>query len=100
MSPLAVVMTTVLHVSVAAALWWISPLNHIDTTPDPIEITVEVPPPTPPPETPQPIPVPQPTPPPAAAQPVQPSPPPTPPMRLGLAPSGSSTDPKATPGAQ
>ena len=101
MSPAAVAMTTTLHVAVAAALYWISPLNYIDTTPDAIAITMEreVPPP-PKPETPQPPPTPEPTPPPQAAAPSAPPPPPAPPVRMGLAPiaPNPSPDPKATAG--
>ncbi len=41
MSPTAVAMTTALHVAVAAALYWVSPLNYIDTTPDTIAVTME-----------------------------------------------------------
>lgn len=105
MSPLAVAMTTTLHLAVAAALYWISPLRHVDTTPDAIAITVETelpkpaeptqPPPTP--EPPATVPA---VPPPAAAAP-SPSPAPAPaPMRLGLTPFGQNPDPKATPGVE
>lgn len=106
MSPAAVAMTTTLHLAVAAALYWISPLNYIDTTPDPVEITMEREVSPPKPETPQPTPTPEPTPPPQAAAPPAPSPPapspPAPPMRLGLAPIAPqpSLDPKATPGVE
>ena len=100
MSPAALAMTTLLHVAVAAALYLVSPLNHVDTTPDVVEITMERP--LPPAQPTQPEPVPEPTPPPVAAQPPPPpppAPPAAPPMRLGIAPAGPSQDPKATPGA-
>ena len=46
MSPTAVVLATLLHASVAVALWWVSPLHRVDQIPDAIEITMEqVPPP-------------------------------------------------------
>ena len=103
MSPLAVAMTTTLHLAVAAALYWVSPLRHIDTTPDAIAITVENELPKPA-EPPQPPPVPEPpatvpaAPPPAASAPM---PAPTPaPMRLGLTPFAQNPDPKATPGVE
>src|SRR5882757_9929587 len=77
MSPSGVALATLLHVAVAAALFWVSPLRNIDQTPDPIEITMEqeVPPPPPAPQTPPPAPTPAPDatpgpggpPPPAAA---------------------------------
>ena len=94
MSPTAVALTTLLHVSVALALWWISPLHNVDQTPDPIEITMEQevrPPPTP--QTPPP----EPPPAEAAAPPPPPPPtPPTPPARLGLRPPiGTTMDSRA-----
>jgi len=100
MSPAAVAMTTTLHLAVAAALYWISPLRYVDTAQDPVEITMEREVPPPPAETPQPTPIPEPTPRQAAAPPAPP--PPAPPMRLGLAPIAPqpSPDPKATPGAE
>lgn len=101
MSPVAVAMTTTLHLAVAAAIYWISPLNHIDTTPDAITITMEREVPPSKPETPQPTPPPEPTPPPQAAAPPAP-PPPAPPIRMGLAPiaPNPSPDPKATAGVE
>ena len=72
MSPLAVAMTTTLHLAVAAALYWISPLNIIDTTPDAIAVTMEREVPPPKPETPLPPPDPVPTPTPQAAAPTAP----------------------------
>lgn len=106
MSPVAVAMTTTLHLAVAAALYWISPLRYIDTNPDPIAITVETELPKPPPEPPQPSPTPEPTnqalaaPPPAASAPPAPAPTPAPPMRLGLTPFAQNPDPKAAPGVE
>ncbi len=102
MSPLAVAMTTTLHLAVAAALYWVSPLRHIDTTPDPIAITVENELPKPA-EPPQPPPVPElPATAPAAPPPAAPAPMPaaTPPMRLGLTPFAQNPDPKAAPGVE
>jgi TonB family protein len=105
MSPVAVAMTSALHVAVAVALYWISPLRYVDTTPDAIAITMERELPQPPAETPQPPPTPEPPtqaaapPPPAPAPPAAPAP--TPPMRLGLAPIAPNPDPKAaTPGVE
>ena len=102
MSPVAVAMTTTLHLAVAAALYWVSPLNFIDTTPDAIAVTMEREVPPPQPETPPPPPTP--TPPPQAAAPTAPAapPPPAPPVRLGLAPiaPNPNPDPKATPGVE
>ena len=67
MSPVAVAMTTTLHLAVAAALYWISPLNYIDTTPDAIAVTMEREVPSPPkPEAPPPTLVPLAPPSPAA----------------------------------
>ena len=94
MSPTAVGLATLLHVSVAAAFWWISPLHHADQTPDAIEITMEqeVQPPPPAPDPPVPEPpvaqAPPPPPPPVQQQ--------TPP-RLGLRgePIGTTMDPRA-----
>jgi protein TonB len=94
MSPTAVGLATLLHVSVAAAFWWISPLHPGDQIPDAIEITMEQevrpPPPTPEPPTPEP-PVAQAPPPPPPVQ--QQSPPP----RMGLRgePIGTTMDPRA-----
>lgn len=103
MSPAALAMTTLLHVAVAAALYMVSPLRHdVDLTPDAIEITMErdLPPAEPAPPEPVPEPTP-PTPPPAAATPTPPPvAPPAPPVRLGIAPTGPSQDPKATPGTE
>jgi len=104
MSPAAVAMTTTLHLAVAAALYWISPLRYVDTTPDPIEITMDrevlAPQPETPPPTPAPEPTPPPTPPPQAAAPAAPPPSAPPPaassMRLGLPPIAPNPDPKAT----
>src|SRR4029453_11053295 len=92
MSPAAVAMTTTLHLAVAAALYWISPLHHIDTTPDPVEITMEREVSPPKPETPQPTPTPEPTPPPQAAAPPAPSPPAPPP---GPGPDSPPTQPRS-----
>ena len=75
MSPAAVAMTTALHLAVAVALYWISPLRYVDTTPDAIEITMERELPPPPAETPQPPPTPEP---PAQAAPPPPAPAPPP----------------------
>lgn len=107
MSPIALALTTLLHVSVAAALWWISPLNHVDPDADTVEVTMEQEPTPPaPPETPPAaVPPPQaaePPPPPqvAAAPPPPPAAPPAPPIRLGLPPVGTKKDPQATPGVQ
>ena len=58
MSPAAVAMTTALHAAVAAALYLVSPLNHVDSTPDVIEVTMPRDLPTP--EAPQPPPAPEP----------------------------------------
>ena len=54
MSPSGVALATLLHVLVALAFWWVSPLHRDDLTPDPIEITMEqeAPPPPPVPPTP------------------------------------------------
>ncbi|MBI2738417.1 MAG: TonB family protein [Rhodospirillales bacterium] len=101
MSPVAVAMTTTLHLAVAAALYWISPLRYVDTTPDVIAITMEqeVPKPA---EPPQPPPTPEPparSAVPAAPVPTAPTPAPaapTSPMRLGLTPFSPNPDPKAT----
>ena len=41
MSPVAVAMTSALHLAVAVALYWISPLRYVDTTPDAVAITME-----------------------------------------------------------
>ena len=75
MSPAAVAMTTALHAAVAAALYLVSPLNHVDTTPDVIEVTMPRELPTP--EAPQPLPTPE-QPAQAAAPPPAPAPAPTP----------------------
>ena len=104
MSPAAVAMTTALHAAVVAALYLVSPLNHVDTTPDVIEVTM--PRDLPAPEAPQPPPAPEPpiqaaapSPPPAPAP--APAPTPAPPMRLGLTPLAPNPDPKAaTPGVE
>jgi len=94
MSPSGVALATLLHVAVAAALFWVSPLRNIDQTPDPIEITMEqeVPPPPPAPQTPPPAP----TPPPAQAAappPLPPQPAPqAPPSRMGLSAPIGTTD--------
>ena len=102
MSPAAVAMTTTLHLAVAAALYWVSPLNYIDTTPETIAVTMEREVPAPKPETPPPAPTPEPTPPPtqAAAPPAPPAP--APPVRMGLAPiaPNPNSDPKATAGVE
>ena len=100
MSPTAVALATLLHVAVAAALFMVSPLRPVDTTPDAIEITLDAPPP--PVETPPPAEPPPPATAPAAAAPppaATPAPvPAAPPVRLGLAPVGPSQDPKQPPG--
>jgi TonB family protein len=98
MSPSGVALATLLHALVALAFWWVSPLHHVDETPDPIEITMEqeVPPPPPPPAPPTPQ-----APVPPAAQAAPPPPPPqpalqAPPARMGLsAPIGTTMDPRA-----
>jgi len=69
MSPTAAGMAAALHLLTALALWWVSPLKHIDISAQPIEVTMEEPPPkaeTPPP------PKPPATPPGARAQPAPP----------------------------
>jgi TonB family protein len=107
MSPSGLALAALLHAAVALALYWISPLRHIETTEDPIEITVEQEAPTPAPPAPQPPPEPPPKPPPVQA--VQPPPPPpaptptpqtptpqTPAPRMGLsAPIGTTMDSRA-----
>jgi protein TonB len=91
MSPAAVAMTTLLHVAVAAALWWVSPLRPPDPYEDAIAVTMEpVKPPAEPSEPPTPPVVPDP---PQAAAPAAPAP--APPMRWGLAPVNPKPDPKA-----
>lgn len=103
MSPVAVAMTTTLHLAVAAALYWISPLRYVDSTPDTIAITVERELPKPA-EPAQPPPTPLPPVQAAAAAPpapAAPAPTATPPMRLGLPPVAPNPDPKAaTPGIE
>src|SRR5579862_4189575 len=86
MSTSGVALATLLHVAVALAFWWISPLHHLDETPDPIEVTMEqeVPPPPPPPTT-------QAPPPPPPKPELQ-----TPAPKMGLsAPIGTTMDPLA-----
>lgn len=98
MSPTGVALATLLHAAVALALWWVSPLRHVDQSPKPIEITMErevqPPPPAPPPPPPQP-------PPERAAAPPPPPPPPPPvqqaaPPSMGLRPPiGTTMDSRA-----
>lgn len=110
-SPTALVLAAVMHGVVGLALWWISPLSHVDRTDDPVEITMEqdpapqIPPtptpavrePPPPQEAAVAPPPPPPLPPPAAP----PAPQPTPPRVSPLsAPIGTTLDPKAQLGAQ
>ena len=97
MSPSGVALATLLHVVVALAFWWVSPLHHTDQIPDPIEITMEqeAPPPPVPQQPPAPVPTPVPIPPEAAAKPPPPQPQPQSP-RIGLsAPIGTTMDPRA-----
>ena len=122
MPPSAILLTTMLHVLVAVALYWISPLRLEDPFEDAIEVTMDTPP-EPPPQpqavpAAEPAPPPAPTPPPAAPtqtaavqppppQPAQQQPQQQPPQqsrapaqRLGLPPVGTTTDPKAKPGTE
>jgi hypothetical protein len=39
MAPTALVLAAMLHGAVGLALWWISPLNHVERADDPVEIT-------------------------------------------------------------
>lgn len=106
MPPSAILLTTTLHVLVAAAFLWISPLRTTDQFEDAIDVTMEAPP-----APPEAKPEPEPTPPPPPATPpppqvptasVQPPPPQArpPTQRLGLPPVGTTTDPKAKPGTE
>jgi TonB family protein len=95
MSPAGVALATLLHASVALALWWVSPLHPLDATPDVIEVSMEQeaqPPPPPEPPPPEPPPV-------QAAAPPPPPPPPqqqTPTGRMGLRPPiGTTMDQRA-----
>ncbi len=105
MSPPAAGMALALHVTVALALWWVSPLKFIDVeSQQPIEVTMEapVPPPTPtPPEPPQAT---QPAAPPPAPSPAAPASRPPPPSGsaqgpLGLPPRPTPEPPKPQPPA-
>lgn len=96
MSPAGVGLAALLHVAVALALWWVSPLGRPDPAPEPIEITLEqeAKPPPPPPLEPLP-----PEPPPLQAAPPQPTPPiqQALPQRMGLEqpPIGTTMNPRA-----
>lgn len=98
MPPAALALATTLHVAVAVALWWISPLRHVEGSDDVIQITMEAPAPAPTQATPEPAPAPAPTP--AAPQPDVTQPLPAPAQRLGLAPPGNNTDQSAKPGVE
>ncbi len=116
MPPAALALTALLHVGVGLALYWISPLRHVDPFEDAIEVSMEAPAPQPPiPEAkPEAPPVAPPAPPPAASVPppqpprpqaATPTPQPTPaapPMRLGLPPPAAepSTNPRDVAGAE
>src|SRR5262249_46449175 len=104
MPPSALALATLLHVAVAVALFWVSPLRPVDPFEDAIEISMEAPevPPAkteapseaaPEPAAPSP---PSPPPPPPAARTPTPTPPSAPPMRLGLPPlpAERSTNPR------
>lgn len=94
MPPSAVALATALHVLVALALFWISPLRPVDHFENAIEVTMDVPVPTPPADVEPPAaPAPQPS---AAAPPpvVQPAP------RLGLPPPAPTADQHGTPGTE
>lgn len=111
MPPAALALTALLHVGVGLALYWISPLRHVDPFEDAIEVSMEAPAPLPPipeakPEAP-PVAPPAAPPAPPPAPPPQATPTPTPapaapPTRLGLAPPPAerSTDPRDVAGAE
>lgn len=91
MSPTAAALAALLHVLVALAFLWGSPLRHVEAAENAIEFTV--PDIAPPPESPE-------TPPPAAAE-AAPSPPPSPPPPSAQAPAPAPTPaPTATPTPQ
>lgn len=107
MPPAALALTTLLHVAVAVALFWISPLRPVDQFEDAIEISMDAPQPLPPVEAkpeapPEAPPAPPPSPPPQAATPTPAPTPAAPPMRLGLPPPPAerSTNPRDVAGAE
>lgn len=94
MPPAALALTALLHVGVGLALYWISPLRHVDPFEDVIEVSMEAPPPQPP--IPEAKPEAPPTPPPAASAPPSPPPSPPPPQAATPAPTPTPT-PQAPP---
>lgn len=118
MPPAALALTALLHVGVGLALYWISPLRHVDPFADAIEVSMEAPAPQPPipeakPEEPPVVPPPAasapppPAPPPPQAAPATPTPTPSPapaapPVRLGLPPPAAepSTNPRDVAGVE
>lgn len=114
MSPPAAGMALLLHLTVALALWWVSPLKFTPSEPEPIEVTMEQPQPPkpaeavpPPPAAQEPAPVPPaaaatPPPAPSAADKPKPNPKPLgldppPPAEQALGPQKSAPAPETKP---